>query len=328
MKIKSLIVALAALFVGTAAFAQDPVNEVKKMYNEALSVYKSRNFTEAIVKLQEVVDAAFDVDAMEIATKAQNYIPSCYYYIGGTLANQHKFDEALENLAKAEELAKLYNNNKVLRDVKPIISTIYKTMGANSFNNKEYAAAAEVFVKGYEANPQDTDLALYLAMSYCEMKDFEKGVQVYTEVIALENRHSKFAAPAAKAKQELTNYLLVKAQEENAAGDKEAAYATLEILVNADPMNTGNQMYRLQLAASNQDWDNVIAWSELAAAFMVTPEDQSDVYYLVAVAYDTKNENLAAIENYKLVTAGDKLEASKKRIVELEEFVKAQAEAK
>lgn len=327
MKIKSLIVALAALLVGTAAFAQDPVNEVKKMFNEALSVYKTRNFSEAITKLEAVVEKAYEVDALEIAEKAQTYIPSCYYYMGGMLANQQKFEEALVELNKADELAKLYNNNKVARDVKPIISNIYKSLGANSFNNKDYAAAAEVFVKGYEANPQDTDLALYLAMSYCEMKDFENGVRVYTDVIALENRHSKFAEPAAKAKQELTNYLLVKAQEENGAGNKEAAYATLETLINADPMNAGNQMYRLQLAAANQDWDNVIAWSDLAAAVMMTPEEQSDVYYLLAVAYDSKNDNVSAINSYKLVTAGSKLEASKKRIVELEEFVKAQAEA-
>ena len=120
---------------------------------------------------------------------------------------------------------------------------------------------------------------------------------------------------------------MVKAQEENTAGNKEAAYATLETLINADPTNAENQMHRLQMAAANEDWDNVIAWSELAAAIQATPEAQSDVYYLLAVALDSKNENTAAVEAYKQVVAGDKLETATKRAKELQEFIKAEKEA-
>ena len=164
-------------------------------------------------------------------------------------------------------------------------------------------------------------------MSYCELKDFENGVRVYTDIIALENRHSRFAEPAAKAKEELSNYLLVKAQDEFTANDKEAAYATLETLIGADPMNAANQMYRLQKAAELQDWDNVIAWSELALAIMATPEQQSEVYYLVAVSYDSKNENQLAVDNYRLVSAGDKLQPATARAAELVDFMKKEAEA-
>ncbi|MBR1957440.1 MAG: hypothetical protein IKA28_00330, partial [Tidjanibacter sp.] len=210
---------------------------------------------------------------------------------------------------------------------KSAISQVYRVKGANAFNSKDYATAVVDFAKGYEVNPQDTKLALNLAMSYCELKDFENGVKVYTDIIALEKRHSRFAEPAAEAKKALSNYLLVKAQEENAAANKEAAYATLETLINADPMNAENQMHRLQMAAANQDWDNVIAWSDLAAAIQPTPEAQSDVYYLVGVAQDSKNNNTAAIDAYKQVVAGDKVEAATKRIKELQEFIKAEKEA-
>ena len=327
MKIKSLVIALAAVVMSATAFAQDPVIEATKMYNEGVVLFKAQNYAEALPILEKTVEAAMDADAIDLAEKAQKLIPTCYFRNGLALATKGNTEEAIATLNKANEIALLYNNAGVARNAKSAISKIYTQKGANAFNSKDYAAAIVDFAKGYEANSQDTQLALYLAMSYCELKDFENGVKVYTDIIALENRHSRFAEPAAKAKAELSNYLLVKAQEENTAGNKEAAYATLETLINADPTNAENQMHRLQMAAANEDWDNVIAWSELAAAIQATPEAQSDVYYLLAVALDSKNENTAAVEAYKQVVAGDKLETATKRAKELQEFIKAEKEA-
>lgn len=327
MKIKSLIVALVALVASTATFAQDATTDVNKLWNEAVPLLNAKNYAEALPILEKTLEAAYDADVIEMVEKVQKYIPTCYFQIGLADMKVRNTDSALANFTKADELAKLYNNAKVSRDAKSAIAKLYKMLGAKSFNSKDYAAAVEVFAKGYEANPQDTELALYLAMSYCELKDFENGVRVYTDIIALENRHSRFAEPAAKAKEELSNYLLVKAQDEFTANDKEAAYATLETLIGADPMNAANQMYRLQKAAELQDWDNVIAWSELALAIMATPEQQSEVYYLVAVSYDSKNENQLAVDNYRLVSAGDKLQPATARAAELVDFMKKEAEA-
>lgn len=323
MKIKALIAALAALVVSTAVFAQE---DLATLWNKAAGLVNAKNYAEAVVALETVLDAAYTADNIEMAEKAQKLIPNCYFRIGLSKINSDP-NAAIADLSKADEVAKLYNDAKTSRNAKSAISKVYKMLGAKSFNSKDYAAAVDVFSKGYEANPQDTELALHLAMSYCELKDFENGVKVYTDIIALEKRHSKFAEPAAEAKKALSNYLLVKAQEEFGAANKEAAYATLETLIAADPMNTTNQMYRLQKAAEMQDWDNVLAWGELAGAVMATPEEQSDVYYLVAVAYDSKNENQLAVDNYRLVTAGDKLEPAKARAAELEAFIKAEKEA-
>lgn len=327
MKIKSLVIALAAVLVSATALAQDPVNEAKKMYNEGVTLFKAKNYAEALPILEKTVEAAMEADAMEVAEAAQKLIPTSYFQLGLAKMKAGNVDAALVDLNKANDVALLYNNASVARNAKSAISQVYRVKGANAFNNKDYATAVVDFAKGYEVNPQDTKLALNLAMSYCELKDFENGVKVYTDIIALEKRHSRFAEPAAEAKKALSNYLLVKAQEENAAANKEAAYATLETLINADPMNAENQMHRLQMAAANQDWDNVIAWSDLAAAIQPTPEAQSDVYYLVGVAQDSKNNNTAAIEAYKQVVAGDKVEAATKRIKELQEFIKAEKEA-
>lgn len=327
MKIKSLLIAVAALVVSVNAFAQDAANDVKKKYNEAVALVKAKNFAEALPLLEQAADEALTADVIEVFEGAQKLIPTCYFRVGLSLVNTDT-EAALANLNKADELGLLYNDAKTSRQAKAAISKVYKVMGANAFNNKQYAEAAEVFAKGYAVNPQDTDLALNLAMSYCESQNWENGVKVYTDIIALESRHSKFVEPAAKAKEALSNYLLVKAQGENEAGDKEAAYATLETLVNADQTNGANQMFRLQMAGQNQDWDKIIEWAELAAAFQVTPEEVSDVYYLLGAAYDSKNLNAEAIAAYKQVVAGDKVETANARAKELDEFIKAEAAAK
>ena len=326
MKIKSLIVALVALATTATVFAQDPVNEIKKRYNEAAALCRAKNYVEALPALEQLLNDAYDNDVMEVVEGVQKLIPNCYFRIGLTKVNTDA-EAALADFTAANEMALLYNDSKTARNAGSAIAELYRSMGAKSFNEKDYATAAGIFAKGYEANPQNTVLALNLAKSYCELKDFENGIKVYTEVIALKDRHSKFAEASAEAMTALTEYLMLKAQDEYVAGNKEAANATLETLVNLDPMNTANQMFRLNLAVNNEDWDCIIANAEMAAAFMMTPEEQRAAYYPLAAAYDTKNMNEQAVATYKLVSAGDKVEASKARIAELNEFLKAQAEA-
>lgn len=328
MKIKSLIVTLAAVVASTSLFAQTTLTELNKRFNEANALYNAKDYATALPLLEACLNDAYELeDAYKVIENCQKLIPNCYFRVGLAQVKSKDTEAALVSFTTANDIALLYNDAKTSRNAKSAISQIYRTYGAQAFNSKDYASAIEDFAKGYEVNPQDTELALYLAKSYCELKDFTNGVRVYTDIIALKDRHSKFAEPAAQALSELTYYLQLKAQEDNTAGNKEAAYEALDTLVNIDPMNTANQMFRLNIAAVNQDWDRIIEWGDMTAAFMITPEEQSEVYYLMAVAYDSKNMNDKAVETYKLVTAGDKVEPSKQRIVELNEFIKAQAEA-
>ena len=85
------------------------------------------------------------------------------------------------------------------------------------------------------------------------------------------------------------------------------------------------------MLSSTEKWQDKSLWfynvNEDYGSFEPTPEAQSNVDYLVGVAHDSKNNNTAAIDAYKLVVAGDKLEPATKRIKELQEFIKAEKEA-
>ena len=188
-------------------------------------------------------------------------------------------------------------------------------MAAEPFNNKDYAKAAEIFAQGYAANKQDTDLALNLAMSYCELGDLDKGMGVYKEIAALGNVHSRFQPAAASAKEKAAYYLTLKAQELVGAGSNADAYALIDKYIDVD--NGNAQMMRLQAATNAQEWDNVIAWGEATAAAQLTDELKSTAYYLLGAAYDSKDDNAKAIETYEKVVAGDNAEAAKARIAEL-----------
>lgn len=325
MKIKAFMVALAALVLSTNTFAQDLEIELNNTYAEAMTAIKAKQYDVALTALYKTLDMAFEVENADYVVKAQRYIPVCNLNSGNQKLQAKDLNGALEDYAKAIESGNFYGDTKTVRNAKNRISAIYKSMGAKAYNSKNYASAIEVFAKGYEANRQDTDLALYLAQSYCELKDFENGVRVYTDIINLETRHSKFAKAAANAKSKLSNYLLVKAQEEIKKGDKDAAYATLETLVDAVPANYTNQIFRLNTAATNKDWANLAAWGEEALAhFKGNAEQSSDINYLIAVAYDSMDQNEKAVEAYQRVTAGKQVTAAKKRVVELNKFMKEQ----
>ena len=59
-----------------------------------------------------------------------------------------------------------------------ILAKVYQVQGGEAFNAKDFAAAAAVFEKGYAANPRNTDMALNLATSYCELGKFDEGMAI------------------------------------------------------------------------------------------------------------------------------------------------------
>lgn len=327
--LKTILITLAALVAGVAAYAQDSATEVTKLFNEAVPMLQAKQYAKALPILEKAVETGLDIpEAAETVEQAKKYIPNCYFRIGLEKAQKGDFASAVTYLGKADELGQQYGDMQTSRNAKRAISQSYTALGGNAFNNKDYKTAAEIFAKGYSANPQDTNLALNLAMSYCEMKDYDNGIKVYDNIIALGNLHSKFAEAASKAKTAKGEYLLQKALDEIKSGQEETAYATLDSILASDPLNAAANMLKVQTATNAKEWDNVIAWGEQAAAAQTDPEQLSTVYFLMGAAYDSKDDNATAIANYQKVTEGNNVAAAKNRIEALKALEKAKAEAK
>ncbi len=177
---KKLFVLVAALFAVCSLSAQD----LKTVFNEGGAAYTAKNFQLAAEKFEQVIAEGMDMPDMEsTVASAKTYLPKCYYMLGGRAAQAKNLDVALENFTKAADKAELYGDATNADKYKVWVGRIYQMKGGEAFNSKDYATAVQVFEKGYAADQNNTAMALNLAMSYCELGEFEKGMDNY-EVVA------------------------------------------------------------------------------------------------------------------------------------------------
>ena len=318
-KIKLFATLAVALFASATLSAQD-VASVTAKYNEAVQKVQAKDYNAAITILDETINMGLETEgAEETIDLAQKLLPACYFQSGLGLVKAGKLDESLERFNKAAQRGELYGDTKNMRNANTMIARVYTMKGADAFNNKDYATAASIFANGYAANPNDTKLALNLAMSYCEMGDLIKGGEVYKQIMGL--THSKYDADKAKAKESFTNYLLVAASN-NAAESKfdEALVYTGEIIAMDSLSAVGNKLM-VQLYNSKKDYAKVGELGGIAAALQATPEEQSDLYYMQGAALSNTDKLTEAIEAYKKVTAGNNVANAAEQIKALQAVI-------
>ena len=160
---KKLLVSVIALFGAVSLSAQD----LTAIYNEAAAAYGAKNYAGAAAKFEQVIDQGLDnEDAASLVATAKKTLPNCYFYLGGGALKAKNYDEALKNFTKSAELAELYGDMNQMAKSNGWVAKIYQIQGGDAFNNKDYATASEIFAKGYAADPDNTGMALNLAMSY------------------------------------------------------------------------------------------------------------------------------------------------------------------
>ncbi|WP_288238416.1 tetratricopeptide repeat protein [uncultured Alistipes sp.] len=308
---KLLVLAIVLLAAGSLS-AQD----VTTIYNEAGAAYNAKDFAGAAAKFEQVIEQGMDNEdaASQVAT-AKKTLPTCYFMMGGGAIRTKKYDEALKNFTKSAELAELYGDMIQMAKANGWVAKIYQIQGGEAFNNKDYATAASVFEKGYKADPDNTAMALNLAMSYCEMGEYEKGMDIYEAVAA--KTHPKYAEDAAKAKEMIALYTNNKVATLQAANDFDGIIAMADALLAKNPANALAEKVRLQAYASKKDFNKVIELGQAAADAQTDPEDKSLMYLTLGAAYNAKEMKPQAIAAFQKVTAGPAVESAKAALAEL-----------
>ncbi|MBO5874978.1 MAG: tetratricopeptide repeat protein [Alistipes sp.] len=321
---KKVILSLVAMMTVCAVSAQ---NELIAKFNEGLTALQAKNYTAAAAAFENFIDNGADSeDATVLANVAQakKYVPACYLNLGMRNASAKEFDKATELINEGIMKAELYGESQSLAKLKAALAKVYQVQGGIAFNNKDYATASEVFAKGYEANPRNTDMALNLAMSYCELGQFDKGMEVYRNVAAM--NPSRYADAIAKAKEMMalyTNNQVAKLQTE---GNNDAVIEMAEKMLAEDPASALAEKIRLQAYNGKKEYDKVIELGETAALAQTAEEDKSDVYFLIGAAYNAKynaggNKDAAlkdkAVSYLNKVTTGNSVEAAKAAVTEL-----------
>ena len=309
---KHLFVSVVALLAAVSLSAQD----VTAIYNEAAAAFGAKDFAGAAAKFEQVIEQGLDSEeAASLVAMAKTTLPKCYFMMGGGAIRTKNYDEALKNFTKSAELAELYGDMSQMAKANGWVAKIYQIQGGDAFNNKDYATAAGVFEKGYKADPDNTAMALNLAMSYCEMGEYEKGMDIYEAVAA--KTHPKYADDAAKAKEMIALYTNNKVATLQAANDFDGIIAMADALLAKNAENALAQKVRLQAYASKKDYNKVIELGEAAAKVQTDPEDVSLMYLTLGAAYNAKEMKPQAIEAFRKVTAGPAVESAKAALAEL-----------
>jgi tetratricopeptide (TPR) repeat protein len=311
MKFVLSLVAATVLALNVSA---QSLEEIREKYNTAGAAMTAKDFVKAAALFTEVIQQGATVEgAEEMVAKTQTYLPVCIFQIGVAEAKAKNYDEALKKLTEARDRAEMGGNLQIQRQATQLIGQVYYAMGADAYNNDRFAEAVEVFSKGFEADDRNTTMALNLARSYDRLDSLDKAVVVYQAVIALEGEHDRYVEPAAEAKKELAQAVLVRAIAAGGENNLEEVIRLTDLI----PTDPAGALLRVQVANNKKDYRSVIEFAPAAAELQSEPEKKSDIYFLLGTAYQNTENLPKAIESFRKVTAGTYVAQAKNMITEL-----------
>ena len=297
---KKLIMTVVALMGATALFAQ---TDVVATFQQATANAKAGNFTEAIAQFESVIEAGWDIDdpdanQLKAIAGAKKFIVTCHNKMGIAAINAKNYEAAVEYFTNAANCAELYEDLAGMNKNKTMIGQVYQVQGADAFNSGDYATAIAVFSQGYAADPRNTEMALNLAESYFKSDMYQEGMKICTKIAGM--NADKFAEAIAAAQEKMHMYTNNEVAKLQMANDYDG------IIVMAEQLDDKAMAAKITLQAyyGKKDFNKMIELSESALAAQTTDEGRSDIYYLIGVAYNEKEQFDQAIAAMKNVTAG------------------------
>ena len=291
---------------------------VAEAYNNGAAALNAKNYAEAATLFEQVVEegeTSEDAAVLQQVELAKKYVVTSYRSLGMAAAKTGDYDAAIGYLSTAIERTEEYGNAKDKAALNGLLAKVYQAQGGAAFNEQKWAEAAEIFEKGYAANPRNTQMANWLGTCYCEMGQFDKGVEVLSKVAA--NTAPVAKDDAAEAKRLIELYTNNRVAELQGAGDNNAIIAMADSMLAADAQNGVAHKVRLQAYFAMNNFDKVIELGETAAAAQEDAESKSDVYFTLGAAYNAKEMKPQAIAAMQKVTAGGNVAAAKATIAEL-----------
>ncbi len=317
---KLLKMTIASLVMMTAAFGvyAQTIEEASEAYNAAAEKAKEKDYVAVVSLLENVISIGEKTgpDADELVREAKKMLPGMSFQAGGSLIQGGKPEEAIVYFEKAVTLAEEYEDVRTLGRAKDWVARTYVMMGGNAFNSKDYATAAEIFQKGYDVNPDNPQLALFLAQSYGEMKEYDKAYEVFRNVISLEQHGEKYAKEVNEAKGLIARYMLIHADDLKSSQPAQAVEILAES-VAATPDPTAYLML-VQIANNSKNFDKVIEFGEKAAEAQTDAALKSAAYFYLGTAYDNKGNQTKAVEYYRKVTSGPNAATAKAQIAAIQ----------
>ncbi len=304
MKSFGKILATFAILVFSAISlnAQD-IAAATELFNSGATALSAKNYTLAIENFTKALKMAEGLgeEGASIVKDSKDLIPKLYLYSGQDLASANKADQAVEQLNKAIEVAKLYGNADVQKEAADLIPKILVVDAGKYFNDAMYPEAIETYKKVLAINPASIESYIGIGMAESKLNNEAGAVAAFTKAMELGDKEN---AP----KQLATIYL----KKASAAFNTKGFAVALESAKKSNEyMNSSMALKLAGLSASNlKKFDETIASLNAYLAAEPAAKDKDNMYYYLAGAYEAKANNVKACEFYKKIIANPTFKAA------------------
>ncbi len=296
-KIKTfLVVCLMSVISVINVYGQD-MAAATDMYNAGATALSESNFVAAIEsfnKALKMLDALSAEDRGEegdaLVKEVKEVLPQIYLRYGKGLASSGEVGEAVVQLKKAIESAKVVSAADVVEEAEDLIPQLLLVNASNLLNDGNLEGAVEGFKQVIELQPENSAAYLRMGLAYSRLNQEEEAIEAFEKAAEM--------GDADNAPRQLAVIYLRR----SAAASRTRAWA--DVFENAKKANeyneTSNGHKLIGLAGVQlKKYDEAIAALDSYLLSEPNARDRNSILYNLAVAYEAKNDNAKACGYYK-----------------------------
>ena len=286
----------AVVMAAGIASAQD-INSVTETYNNGAMELEMGNKEAALGYFQAALTAAEELgeEGMQIAENCKNTIPVLMGSIAKDLIKAEQFDAAIEQLNKTIEACNTLGHD--IEEYKGLIQQTLMAKGNDLINNKDFAAAIEVYNQIMAEDPTNAMASLRLGMAYGATGNTEAAEAAY--LVAAENGQEK------NAYKQLSNLLVKQAaavlKTKKYAEAIELALKSNEYLENATAMKVAGTA-----ASALQKNEDAIKYLEKYLELSPNAKDAAQMKYTIAATAQVMGDKEKAKTYYQQILTDPK----------------------
>ena len=291
-----MVVCLMSVLSVINVYGQD-MAAATDLYNAGATALSESNFVAAIEsfnKALKMLDALSAEDRGEegdaLVKEVKELMPQLYLRHGKGLASSGEIDEAVVQLKKAIESAKIVSAEDVVDEANDLIPQLLLVDASNMLNDGNFEGAVKGFQKVIELQPNNSAAYLRMGLAQSRLNNEEDAIQAFEKAAEL--------GDADNAPRQLSVIYLRRA----VAASRTRAWA--EVFENAKKANEYNESsngHKLIGLAGVQlkRYDEAIAALDSYLLSEPNARDRNSILYNLAVAYEAKNDNAKACGYYK-----------------------------
>ena len=304
-------IALVGFFLFSIIIFAQTVEDAGNKYNEANTAFQNKQYADAITLYKDALSMADAAgpDADELKGNIQKQLVNAYLKNGILLYKQKKYDASVESLKKGEALAKSTGDDAMATRIGGIIPKIYSSKGLSLVKQKKLDDALAAFKEAQAVNPNCVISFYGESVAYKDMGDMDKMMASADKAIELGSKNTKMSKYATKAQTVAAKALLAEATKELQIEHAETAIKYFKESFKYKPADAEAYYYMAIAYNKLKKYDDAIAVAK--KSIEMNPNDKSDVYFQLGLAYEGKGDTANACSTFKKVTTGDNVDAAK-----------------